>query len=388
MMLMLTISEDLKLPRRAFFFYYPHAFYLMTTIFLTTLAALFGLLMLVLTLREKQRERRKLSGSAPDIRREPASNQVSTDRDPLNDIYGADTIARCAARLGTTDDELRGVLRDIRWSGYTTFWMAKRRGGYRNIEAPNTRLKAVQRAILDRLLTPLPVHAAATGFRPGLSIADNARPHLGRRRTLKTDLHDFFGSIRRPAVRRVFREMGFDAGLTKVLVDLCTHRNRLPQGAPTSPALSNLVAAAMDERLTELSLRRGLPYTRYADALTFSGDSFNRNELIDDIARSMAQDGFTLNAKKTRLMASSRRIVTGLSIGSGEKLTLPRERKREIRKNVHFVLKYGVTEHRERINSSDPAYVKRLIGELCFWRSIEPEHPFVNRALRQLRALC
>ena len=141
--------------------------------------------------------------------------------------------------------------------------------------------------------------------------------------------------------------MGFDAHITKVLVDLCTHRNRLPQGAPTSPALSNLVAAKMDERLTALSLRRGLTYTRYADDLTFSGDSFNRNELIADIKHIAACDGFTLNAKKTHLMASSRRIVTGLSIGSGEKLTLPRERKREIRKNVHFVFKYGVTEHRQ-----------------------------------------
>ena len=362
----------------------------MTTTLLTTLAILFGILMLVLTLREKQRERRKLSGSTPGApyrQQPPPANPSSTDRDQMDDIYGADAIARCAARLCTTESELRDVLRDIRWAGYTTFWMAKRRGGYRNIEAPNPRLKAIQRAILDRLLTPLPVHTAATGFRPGLSIADNARPHLGQRRALKTDLHDFFGSIHRPTVRRVFRDMGFDAHITKVLVDLCTHRNRLPQGAPTSPALSNLVAAKMDERMTALSLRRGLTYTRYADDLTFSGDSFNRNELVSDIKQIAAYDGFTLNAKKTRLMASSRRIVTGLSIGSGEKLTLPRERKREIRKNVHFVLKYGVTEHRERINSSDPAYVKRLIGELCFWRSIEPEHPFVNRALRQLRAL-
>lgn len=362
----------------------------MTTTLLTTLAVLFGILMLVLTLREKQRERRKLSGSTPGApyrQQPPPANPSSTDRDQMDDIYGADAIARCAARLCTTEGELRDVLRDIRWTGYTTFWMAKRRGGYRNIEAPNPRLKAIQRAILDRLLTPLPVHTAATGFRPGLSIADNARPHLGRRRALKTDLHNFFGSIHRLNVRRVFRDMGFDAHMTKVLVDLCTHRNRLPQGAPTSPALSNFVAAKMDERMTALSLRRGLTYTRYADDLTFSGDSFNRNELVADIKHIAAYDGFTLNAKKTRLMASSRRIVTGLSIGSGKKLTLPRERKREIRKNVHFVLKYGVTEHRERINSSDPAYVKRLIGELCFWRSIEPEHPFVNRALRQLRAL-
>ena len=341
----------------------------MTTTLLTTLAVLFGILMLVLTLREKQRERRKLSNSSPNThyrQQQPSPKQPPADHDQMDAIYGADAIARCAARLGTTESELRDVLRDIRWAGYTTFWMAKRRGGYRNIEAPNPRLKAIQRAILDRLL---------------------ARPHLGRRRALKTDLHNFFGTIRRPAVRRVFRGMGFDAPMTKVLVDLCTHRNRLPQGAPTSPALSNLVAAPMDEQLTALSLRRGLTYTRYADDLTFSGDSFNRNELVADIKQIAAGDGFKLNAKKTRLMASSRRIVTGLSIGSGEKLTLPRERKREIRKNVHFVLKYGVTEHRERIHSSDPAYVKRLIGELCFWRSIEPEHPFVNRALRELRAL-
>ena len=383
MMLILTISEDLKLPRRAFFY----LLFPMTTTLLTVLAILFGILMLVLTLREKQRERRKLSGSAPDTRQQPSSNQPPADHDQMDAIYGADAIARCAARLGTTESELSDVLRDILWAGYTTFWMAKRRGGYRNIEAPNPRLKAIQRAILDRLLAPQSVHTAATGFRPGLSIADNARPHLGRRRALKTDLHNFFGTIRRPAVRRVFRGMGFDAPMTKVLVDLCTHRNRLPQGAPTSPALSNLVAAPMDEQLNALSLRRGLTYTRYADDLTFSGESFNRKELVADIKQIAAGDGFKLNAKKTRLMASSRRIVTGLSIGSGEKLTLPRERKREIRKNVHFVLKYGVTEHRERIHSSDPAYVKRLIGELCFWRSIEPEHPFVNRALRELRAL-
>lgn len=293
----------------------------------------------------------------------------------------------CARLLNVDQARLEYLLEHIQ-SSYSQFWIPKRRGGYRMIAAPSEELREVQRAIYHRVLRPMSPHGAAMGFRPKRSIADNARPHLGHECVLKVDLHDFFPSIRSLRVRRFFLDMGYPAGVAKVLTTLCCRHRCLPQGAPTSPPLSNLLVRPLDERLHALAQQQGLTYTRYADDLTFSGISFDPNALLAQVDEVVREQGFVVNVSKTRFSPAGRRkIITGISIASGTKLTVPKASKRAWRQVAHYVLCRGVEAHCRRIGYTGPAYLKRLIGSFAYWKSIEPENEYVKRTLIALRAL-
>lgn len=144
----------------------------------------------------------------------------------------------------------------------------------------------------------------------------------------------------------------------------------------------------MDKKLSALAAEYGLTYTRYADDLTFSGNVFPREQILSQVKQIVREEQFELNHKKTRFLKEhSRKIITGVSISSGVKLTIPKARKREIRKNVHYILTKGLAEHQRRIGSHDPAYLKRLIGILCYWRSIEPDNVYVSDSIAALKRL-
>ena len=174
---------------------------------------------------------------------------------------------------------------------YHYHWVAKRADGYRLIEAPKPLLKAAQDKILREILDAVPAHPAAHGFVRGRSIRTNAMPHVGRRVVLKLDLENFFATVSFRRVVAIFRSLGYSREVAIWLGNLTTsalplqlalpdgaspriipYRGRhLPQGAPTSPALANLSAFALDLRLAGLARVFHAGYTRYADDLTFSG---------------------------------------------------------------------------------------------------------------------
>lgn len=302
--------------------------------------------------------------------------------------FDKEAVTWCANLLGVEAHRLEEMLKGIKGQ-YRQFWMRKRKGGYRMISAPNKELYSIQSTIYQRILLPVTtVHPAAVGFRSGRSVADNARPHLGGRYLLKMDIHDFFGSIRSKMVRQVFRKIGYPANVAKVLAALCCVHRHLPQGAPTSPCLSNIASYGMDRKLAALAATYGLTYTRYADDLTFSGDEFPKEQVIAQVKQIVRGEKFEPNHKKTRFITpQGRKIITGVSVASGVKLTIPRNKKREIRKNVYFILTKGLAEHQRRIGSHDPAYLKRLIGMLCYWHSIEPDNTYVSDSIAALRRL-
>src|SRR5262249_33968570 len=135
---------------------------------------------------------------------------------------------------------------------------------------PEARLKALQRTILHRLLRRLRAHPAAMGFERGQSIVHNAALHVGRKVVIKLDLVDFFPSTRAGRIERYFRRVGWNGEAAALLTRLCTHEGGLPQGAPTSPRLSNLVNWLLDSRIDRFVRRRKGSYTRYADDITIS----------------------------------------------------------------------------------------------------------------------
>ena len=313
---------------------------------------------------------------------------VTTPVAPYTPRFEKEAVIWCAALLGVEVNRLEEILNNV--SGhYQEFWMRKRSGGYRVISAPDKDLQAIQSTIYSRILSSVTiVHPAAVGFRCGRSVVDNAAPHLGKRYVLKMDIHDFFGSIRSPRVRQTFKKIGYPENVSKVLGALCCLHRHLPQGAPTSPALSNIVGYEMDRKLAALAAEYGLTYTRYADDLTFSGDVFPKEQIIPQVKRIIRDEKFEPNHKKTHFMnQSSRKIITGVSVASGVKLTIPKSKKREIRKNVYFILTKGLAEHQRRIGSHDPAYLKRLIGMLCYWRAIEPDNTYASDSIAALKRL-
>ena len=313
---------------------------------------------------------------------------VTTPVAPYTPRFEKEAVIWCAALLGVEVNRLEEILNNV--SGhYQEFWMRKRSGGYRMISAPDKDLQAIQSTIYSRILSSVTiVHPAAVGFRCGRSVVDNAAPHLGKRYVLKMDIHDFFFSIRSPRVKKTFEKIGYPENVSKVLGALCCLHRHLPQGAPTSPALRKIVGYEMDRKLAALAAEYGLTYTRYADDLTFSGDVFPKEQIIPQVKRIIRDEKFEPNHKKTHFMnQSSRKIITGVSVASGVKLTIPKSKKREIRKNVYFILTKGLAEHQRRIGSHDPAYLKRLIGMLCYWRAIEPDNTYASDSIAALKRL-
>ena len=246
--------------------------------------------------------------------------------------WGLDELAR---RLGLSLEQLRTVQ-----LGYRTFTIPKRGGGQREIQAPEAALRDLQRRILRRLLRRLRCHPAVTGFERGHSIVTNALPHVNRSVVLRMDLKQFFISTTAKRVHGYFRTIGWSTEAAELLTRLCTHDGGLPQGAPTSPRLSNLVNLPMDHRLAKLAARCGAVYTRYADDLTFSFDAQGRASVASTIRATKSIVRFYGYALHTREKLHIRRrhqrqLVTGLVVN--QRVALPRPIRRRLRAVAHHL---------------------------------------------------
>ncbi len=263
------------------------------------------------------------------------SDTQRLQRYALPEIHDA---AGLAAFLGISLHELRFLSfqrRVSRYSHYQYFSLKKKTGGLREISAPMPRIKRVQYRILDALLQKVPVHDAAHGFVHGKSVLSNAQPHTGKAVVINLDVKDFFPSVGWRRVKGIFQQLGYSEQVATLLSMLCTELpvspvdidgqrwlvaradRRLPQGAPTSPALTNLLCFGMDQRLQKLAQRLGFQYSRYADDLTFSAADPKApvGKLLWRVQQLMAAEGFTLHPEKQRVMrAHQRQEVTGIVV--------------------------------------------------------------------------
>jgi hypothetical protein len=260
-----------------------------------------------------------------------------------------------AKRLGMEAEELRSIE-----AVYQEFTIPKRSGGHRVILAPAPALKAVQRRILQRLLRKLKCHPAVHGFECGRSIVTNAFLHAGQAVVVRMDLKDFFRTTSVERVRDYYYKIGWNKESTQLLLRLCTYRDGLPQGAPTSPRLSSLVNARMDSRLAAMATsafvsrarnpRTGATrpretdcravYTRYADDLTFSfaiPDAETIHNVIWFAKKILHAEGYELHMKKKLQIRRwyDRQLVTGLVVN--ERVNLPRELRRRLRAVEHHL---------------------------------------------------
>lgn len=270
-------------------------------------------------------------------------------------------------------------------SHYIRFTVPKKNGGVRQLAAPHRDLAAAQEWILESILRKVPGHDCAHGFVSGRSTVTNAAPHVGRGIVLNADLTDFFPTITFPQVRGIFRQMGYSPAVATVLGLLCTECPRrivtfngityhvatdprgLPQGACTSPALSNLAARRMDSRLSGIARKLDWTYTRYADDLTFSADATSENRvgyLLARIRHIAQEEGFAINEKKTRVQRpNAAQAVTGIVVN--EKLHVPRETVRRMRAILHRAGTEGLARQNRENRPYFEEWVRGMIGYIA-----------------------
>lgn len=253
---------------------------------------------------------------------------------------------------------------------YTTYLIPKKNGSTRRIDEPLHQLKRAQKRLLKGLLNRVPVHPAATAFTPRKSILTNATPHRGQPMVLSLDVKDFFHSIRPPLVNSTFASLGYNRSVCDGLVSLTMFREGLPQGAPTSPSLSNLVLRVFDNDLANTMYMVGGTYTRYADDITVSG-RFKPGLTIFLCRELLSRYGLHLNDSKTRLMyRHQRQEVTGVTVN--ERLQASRTVRRHLRQQLFYLRKFGASV---RTSDAEPIDVhrRRLGGLAEFVLCLNPE---------------
>ena len=254
---------------------------------------------------------------------------------------------------------------------YNNVDIPKKLGGYRTIDIPIEGLKYVQRWILDNILYNIPTSTASTGFVPKKSIKENAEKHVNKDCVITFDIKDFFPTIKFEEVFRIFNYFGYTNDMSYVFAKLCTRLGSLPQGAPTSPYISNIACLKLDKRLLNLTQSLNANYTRYADDMTISGGRF-LIKYLDLFKEIISEEGFVINNKKTNIKyRHDRQMVTGLVVN--EKVSIPKKTKRYLRQQIYFCMKYGVSNHLNYIKCNKSNFKEHLYGLAYFIKMVESE---------------
>ena len=251
--------------------------------------------------------------------------------------------------------------------------LPKKNGGFRTLSVPDEVLKSIQKRIAGVLLLHMPVSRYARAYRFGSSTLRNARHHVGKQVVLKLDILHFFDSIRYSTVKdKVFPGEIYAEPLRILLTMLCYHKDALPQGAPSSPAITNIILYEFDELVGQWCRERGIAYTRYCDDMTFSG-SFDPAEVIRFVSAELKKMGFLLNRQKTRIQRPGRQqSVTGIVVN--EKLSIPAAYRRKLRQELYYCRKFGIPEHLRKTGLEIPedAYRMRLLGRVNYVLQVHP----------------
>lgn len=279
---------------------------------------------------------------------------------------------------------------------YIEFNIKKKSGGTRHITAPRTHafmlLLDCVNEIFKSLYTP---SKYAMGFIEGKSVIDNASVHKGMNYIFNTDLKDFFPSIEQARVwkRIQIKPLNLKRPIANVLAGLCsmritqkdnTFKYILPQGAPTSPIITNMICDKLDRRLAGLAKRLGLNYTRYADDITFSSmHNVYQNDgvFLNELQKIISSQGFTINLEKTRLQKlGSRQEVTGIIVS--DKLNVTQNFIRNIRNILYIWDRYGYNiaytkfaskykEDKGHLKKNEPDMIKVIKGKLMYIKMIK-----------------
>ena len=247
---------------------------------------------------------------------------------------------------------------------YREAQIPKQGGGTRYLQVPDDATKQIQRTILKRLLTALSSHPFCCGFEKGTSIVDAAVPHTHRFVVIKMDIRRFFESTPADRVHDYFRFIGWGNEAAKRLTERTTFNGYLPQGAPTSPRLSNLVNHGLDDLLASIAAAHSGSYSRYADDITMSFDRMNGRRvrgIIQEVRRVLDKFGYTMHGQgKLKIYrCNQRQQVLGLVVNEG--VRLPRKTRRWLR----------AVQHRLENHRSATLTAEQLDGWLAFQNMVQ-----------------
>ena len=285
---------------------------------------------------------------------------------------------------------------------YHRFSIPKKTGGERIISAPVSRLKSLQKNIQEKILANVPIHDAAHGFVPNRSVYTNAIPHIGKKIVINMDLKNFFPTISFPRVRGCFTSLGYSPKIATILGLLCTEaptleatlnkkkwyiaqgERFLPQGAPTSPIITNIICRNLDARLHGWAVKNGAVYTRYADDLTFGFDSKQAQigKFLFVVRKIIQEEGFVVHPDKTKVMRDGmRKEVTGVVVN--EKASIPKKTMRKFDALLHHIEHDG-PEGKYWGDSDD--VLTAALGFASFIKMIDPEKGAPRHA--KVKELC
>lgn len=293
-------------------------------------------------------------------------NQQQSDADCLksNGLEAIHDAAQLAQAMGLDVGRLRFLAfnRSVsKVNHYVRFSLPKKTGGERVISAPKPYLKEVQHWMLAHILNKVSVHEAAHGFVPGRSIVSNAEPHVGQDVVVNLDLRHFFPTVTCKRVKGMFVSLGYSEQVATILALLASEpeietvvldgqtwhvasgERYLPQGAPSSPMITNILCRRLDRRLQGMAQKLGFVYTRYADDLTFSASGEASQEvgsLLKQVHNIVVHEGFVVHPDKTRILRKgSKQEVTGIVVN--DKLSVDRKMLRRLRAVLHQMEQSG-----------------------------------------------
>ena len=250
---------------------------------------------------------------------------------------------------------------------YKIYKIKKRNGKYRTIYEPNSMLKQIQKQILINILNNKSISKYAKAYHKGISLKDNAIPHINKKIILKLDIKNFFENISFLDVyNSCFSIEYFPKSVGFILTYLCTYDNHLTQGSPTSAYISNLIMKEFDEEIGNWCNINDISYTRYSDDMTFSGN-FNPSELIIKIRKMLYTLGLELNNDKIHIVNKSQsQSVTGIIVN--EKLQVNAKYRNKIRQEMYYIKKFGLKSHLNKcnININELKYLDKLYGRILY----------------------
>ena len=291
-----------------------------------------------------------------------------------------DNASQLAAAIGISDGQISWLCYHRKASTidhYQRFRIPKKSGGYRLISSPKPLLRKAQEWILDTILEKIPVHDAAMAFRAKRSIVDNAELHHGNQTIIRLDMKDFFPSIKFRRVKGLFRCFGYNEGVATLLALLCTDSARLeaklddktyhvalgerylPQGACTSPALTNIICKRLDARMAGLCKKLDFIYSRYADDIVLSNSDPKKDvkQILKWTKEIVEDESFVLHPDKLNVMRPhQRQTVTGVVVN--ERIGISRRDLRLFRSFLHHYEQEGQAAMSARIGKDALEYAK------------------------------
>ncbi|QXP72117.1 RNA-directed DNA polymerase [Polaribacter sp. R2A056_3_33] len=288
-------------------------------------------------------------------------------------------LSHFAAHVGYSTKFIR---RAIKTNGteffYRKYSIPKKNGSSRVINEPLPSLKEIQKWVLDNILNNMPISAYAKAYTFNRSIKDHVKYHENQNVVLTMDIENFFNNITSDKVERLFIDKGYSPLVSNLLSRICTLNNSLPQGAPTSPRISNILMLPFDNEIAKYCKPKFIggkkvqvKYTRYADDIAFSGE-INKAEFVELVSNELQKLDLSLNEDKTiEKKRNQQQIISGIIVN--QKIQVPRKKRDELKQAMYYIEKFGLENHLARIKCTKANYVSHLLGIANYIVFINPK---------------